>query len=147
MSKEKRRIVVFERDATYEWASAPRSAGGIRQQFSLRANVELSIYGVDFLKRGLSEMCTGLDGETDVQFKENGYLLLASASGEEILRQNAAVQWEAGADWITLLDPAALKARFPWLSTKDIALGSFGTRNEGPGSDYWPGVEKRRILT
>lgn len=127
-----RRIVVFERDASYEWASAPRSAGGIRQQFSLPINVELSIYGVDFLKRGLAALCEGLDVETDVQFRENGYLLLATpGTGENVLRENAEVQRAAGADWMELLDPMALKARFPWLSTEGLALGSFGTRNEG----------------
>ena len=70
-------IVVFEPDAKYTYASAPRSAGGLRQQvsrhrrnailldacglqFSLPVNVELSLYGVDFLKRGLERLCEGL---------------------------------------------------------------------------------------
>ena len=48
-------MVVFESDASYARASAPRSAGGIRQQFSLPVNVELSLYGIDFLKRGLKD--------------------------------------------------------------------------------------------
>ena len=48
-------MVVFELDASYARASAPRSAGGIRQQFSLPVNVELSLYGIDFLKRGLKD--------------------------------------------------------------------------------------------
>ncbi|CAE7900103.1 foxred1 [Symbiodinium microadriaticum] len=65
----RRDIVVFEPDAKYTYASAPRSAGGLRQQFSLPVNVELSLYGVDFLKRGLERLCEGIDVDTDVQFK------------------------------------------------------------------------------
>jgi len=127
----RRDIVVFEPDAKYTYASAPRSAGGLRQQFSLPVNVELSLYGVDFLKHGLQRLCEGIDVDTDVQFKENGYLLLATPDGEAALRENNAVQHSAGAGWIRLLDPSALKARFPWLSTEGVALGSFGERNEG----------------
>lgn len=131
MTDSSKRIVVFEKDATYAKASAPRSAGGIRQQFSLPVNVELSLYGVEFLKTGLKKLCAGTDVDTDVQFKENGYLLLASPEGEAVLRENVATQHGAGADWITLLDAAALKAQFPWLSTDGITLGAFGSRNEG----------------
>lgn len=126
------RVAVIERDSTYEWASAPRSAGGIRQQFSLPVNIKLSMYGIDFLRTGLQEMCANVDVDTDVQLRENGYLILASPGGGEAqLRANVAVQHATGATWIKLLEPEALKQRFPWLSTEGIALGAFGEKNEG----------------
>ncbi|CAJ1411393.1 unnamed protein product [Effrenium voratum] len=125
------KITVFEPDACYARASAPRSAGGIRQQFSLPVNVELSLYGIHFLKQRLRELCEGVDVDTDVQFKEHGYLLLSTPDGEAALRANNAVQHAAGADWVQLLDASELNTRFPWLSTEGLALGSFGTRNEG----------------
>eukprot|EP00933_Yihiella_yeosuensis_P017378 TRINITY_DN1452_c0_g2_i3.p1 TRINITY_DN1452_c0_g2~~TRINITY_DN1452_c0_g2_i3.p1 ORF type:complete len:448 (+),score=76.86 TRINITY_DN1452_c0_g2_i3:49-1392(+) len=131
-SRGDKRIVVFESDATYGRAAAPRSAGGIRQQFSLATNIELSLYGIDFLKGGLARFCEGTDVDTDVQFRENGYLLLASpGEGEAILRENLAVQHKAGCHWITFLDAAGLKERFPWLNTDGLAAGAFGERNEG----------------
>ncbi|CAE8622079.1 unnamed protein product, partial [Polarella glacialis] len=127
-----KRVVVFERDSSYRTASGPLSAGGIRQQFSLPVNVELSIYGAEFLKSGLAKLCSGFDVETDVQFQENGYLLLASpGQGEAVLRENVAVQHACGADWISLMEADALSARFPWLSTEGISAGAFGERNEG----------------
>ncbi|CAK9027851.1 FAD-dependent oxidoreductase domain-containing protein 1 [Durusdinium trenchii] len=124
-------VAVFESDASYSRASAPRSAGGIRQQFSLPVNVELSLYGVDFLKHKLHDLCEGIDVDADVQFKENGYLLLATPEGEAALRENHAVQQGCGASWIRLMDPKELRTRFPWLCTDGVALGSFGERNEG----------------
>ena len=43
-------VTVLERDQTYARASAPLSAGGIRQQFTTPANVQLSCYGAHFLR-------------------------------------------------------------------------------------------------
>ncbi|CAL1169406.1 unnamed protein product [Cladocopium goreaui] len=126
-----KRVVVFESDASYARASAPRSAGGIRQQFSLPVNVALSLYGIDFLKQGLKKLCQGVDVDADVQFKEHGYLLLATPEGEAVLRENNAVQHAAGASWIRLMDPGELNTRFSWLCTDGVALGSFGESNEG----------------
>ena len=33
-------------------------------------NVQLSLYGVDFLKQVLPELCRGADVDSDVQFKD-----------------------------------------------------------------------------
>lgn len=43
-------IAVVERDPCYKMASAVLSAGGIRQQFSLPENIELSMYGIGMIK-------------------------------------------------------------------------------------------------
>ena len=83
------RVAVVERDPSGEHASAPRSAGGIRQQFSLRPNIELSLYGVEFLRRAADDLRVPGEQPPDVQFKENGYLFLASEQGVETLRRYA----------------------------------------------------------
>ena len=125
-------IVVIERDSSYKVASAMLSAGGIRQQFSLRENVQMSMYGIDFLKRAAELLAVDDDAEpVDVQFQERGYLFLASAAGHETLCRNHATQVGAGAHWIELLDPDKLRARFPWLRLDGVVAGSLGTANEG----------------
>ena len=104
------RVAVVERDPSGEHASAPRSAGGIRQQFSLQPNIELSLYGVDFLRRAANDLHVPGEQPPDVQFKENGYLFLASEQGVATLRSNHATQARAGASTV-LLEPAELAAR------------------------------------
>lgn len=68
------------------------SAGGIRHQFSERANIELSLYGSEFLKDiGVNMRSKDCD-EIDIQFCEGGYMFLASDKGVETLRRNYEVQ-------------------------------------------------------
>lgn len=125
-------ITVLERDPTYARASATLSAGGIRQQFSLRQNVQMSIYGRDFL-RSAHEILRVDEEEVDVQFQERGYLFLASTDiGAEVMRRNHQVQVGEGAD-VKLLNCQELKEKFPWLNTSDILLGSYG----GEFPVYW----------
>ena len=58
----------------------------------------------------------------DVQFKEQGYLFLASAQGEATLRRNQATQAAQGVSWTRLLSPEAAAA-LPTLSpTPTVSL-------------------------
>ena len=119
-----RGICVVERDPTGNASSAVRSAGGIRQQFSLRENVQLSLYGRDFLRQTARQW--------NVNFVEGGYLFLAATpEGRDVMVKNHAVQHAAGATDVSLLEPNELRRQFPWLHTDDILLGSYGSKGEG----------------
>ena len=73
----------------------------------------------------------GVDGEApDVGFVEGGYLFCATETGRPVLEENVAVQQAAGAN-ITLLEPEAARARFPWISVDDLAALSLGLSGEG----------------
>ncbi|CAN5723629.1 FAD-binding oxidoreductase [soil metagenome] len=117
-------VTVIERDPTYARASSALSASSIRQQFSTPLNIHLSRYGIGFLRRAHELL------GVDLGLKEPGYLFLASAAGEAVLKANHAVQKAEGCD-VELLDPAALRRRFPWISQEDVVLASHGTANEG----------------
>ena len=52
----------------------------------------MSLYSVQFLKDIHHLGVEGKD-ELDVSFVEGGYLFLASEEGEEIMRENHALQW------------------------------------------------------
>ena len=117
-------VVVIERDPTYARASSALSASSIRQQFSTPLNIHLSRYGIGFLRQ--APRLLGVD----LGLKEPGYLFLASAAGEAVLRANHAVQKGEGCA-VELLEPAALRLRFPWMSQEGVRLASHGVANEG----------------
>lgn len=122
-------VTVVERDSTYVNASSALSASSIRQQFSVPINIAISQFGIDFLREVESHLSVG--GETpDLALTEFGYLYLATAAGEGILRENHAIQKTQNVD-AALLDPAALQAKFTWLSVGDLSLGSLGMSGEG----------------
>jgi len=121
-----RRIVLVERDGAYAQGSTARSAGGLRQQFSTPENIALSQATLAMIRNLEALFGPG----ADVGFKEQGYLLLASAEGRAILAENVAIQTQHGAD-VALLDAAHLSAQFPWLATDGVAVGALGRSGEG----------------
>jgi len=127
-------IVVVEKDPTYETAATPRSAGGVRQQFSTPENIRMSMFGAAFIKEAGEHLM--VDGEAvELPFVEWGYLFLATATGFETLRANHTTQTSLDAK-VALLMPSELKARFPWLNVEDLAGGCFGLANEGWTDPY-----------
>ncbi len=119
-------IALIERDTSYAKGCTARSCGGIRQQFSTAENIRLSKFGLDILRHLKDEF----GPEADVSFREQGYLILASANGKAVLEENHAVQIANGADNV-LLDAQGLAEKFPWLVTDGLALGCFGRSGEG----------------
>uniref|UniRef100_M4BFM4 FAD-dependent oxidoreductase domain-containing protein 1 n=1 Tax=Hyaloperonospora arabidopsidis (strain Emoy2) TaxID=559515 RepID=M4BFM4_HYAAE len=126
----KLKIAVVEKDPCYKYASATLSAGGIRHQFSETENIEMSLYGTDFLRNIGSTLKVDGHDAPNVQFVEGGYMFLASDRGVDILRENYATQKATGAD-VQLLDPAALKKRFPWISTEGVEQAVLGVKDQG----------------
>jgi glycine/D-amino acid oxidase-like deaminating enzyme len=123
-------VTILERDPLYRQASSALSASSIRQQFSTEPNIALSRWSLDFLRRLAQELAIPGESPPHIGLVEPGYLYLASTTGVEVLRDNHAVQRQAGAD-VALLGRDALKARFPWMQVDDVALGSLGVSGEG----------------
>jgi glycine/D-amino acid oxidase-like deaminating enzyme len=123
------RVTVIERDPTYARASSALSASSIRQQFSTAINVEIGRFGIEYLRRADEHLT--VDGiAPGLGLTEPGYLFLASQAGAGTLERNHALQQSLGVD-VALLDPDALRARFPWLATEGVARGSLGLSGEG----------------
>ncbi|CUG05101.1 Hypothetical protein, putative, partial [Bodo saltans] len=117
-------VTVVERDCSYAKASSALSASSIRQQFSAPCNIQLSLFGLEYLRQPRVTEA--------VQFREGGYLYLASTDeGTQVLKENQALQTSMGAD-IRFLDSAAsIKKAFPHINVDDLKAGSLGVTGEG----------------
>ncbi|MCK2168245.1 NAD(P)/FAD-dependent oxidoreductase [Thalassospira xiamenensis] len=122
----KGRVLVIEKDPNYEFCSTTLSAASIRQQFSTPINIEMSGFGIEFLRN----LKRDLDPDVDISFHEKGYLVLATESGRDILRQNHATQTKLGAD-IVWMEADELAAKYPWMNTSDLAAACWGRTGEG----------------
>jgi FAD-dependent oxidoreductase domain-containing protein 1 len=131
-------ITVVERDPTYAHSSTARSAASIRTQFACPINVELSLFGADFLRRVKIEL--GPDAEVD--FREQGYLVLGGPEAAPARRAALLRQRELGAD-VRELPAAELQRRYPWLSTDGVAIATLGVRDEG-WFDAWSLLQAAR---
>lgn len=123
------KVLVLEKDPTYQRCASALSAASIRQQYSTAINVEISLYGISFLREIGSHLA--VDGERpDIGLHEGGYLFLATDGGRPALEAGHAVQARLGAN-IALLTPTQLQGTFPWLATADLAAGCYGRSGEG----------------
>ncbi|QTD44821.1 NAD(P)/FAD-dependent oxidoreductase [Ottowia testudinis] len=122
-------VTVVERDPAYAQASSALSASSIRQQFSTAINIELSRFGLQFLREFGPRLTVNGEAPT-IDFHEGGYLYLATPQGEAVLRDNHVLQKSMGAD-VALLSPDELRQRFDWLNTEGVVLGSLGLSGEG----------------
>lgn len=123
------RVLVIEKDPSYQKCASALSAASIRQQFSTAVNIKISLYGIEFIREigGRLEV----DGDRpDVGFHEDGYLYLASDDGLAVLKENNDLQRQLGAD-IVFMAPDELAQRFPWLNVEGLAAGTFGVSGEG----------------
>jgi FAD-dependent oxidoreductase domain-containing protein 1 len=116
-------VSVVERGGE-DHSSTSRSAGGIRHQFTLRENIHLAQFGSEYLR--------GLEGTPlSAAFQERGYLFLASSdNGVQTLKTSNQLQLSCGAE-VSLLEPAQIAKRWPYLTVDDVKLGAFGEKGEG----------------
>ena len=117
-------VVVIEPDPTYEFAAAPRSAGGIRTLHGLPENIEMSLYGREVYRNFANLM--DVDGEPG-GFPYNAYGYLHLVAGHEdvaALECNLQLQKQLGAS-NELLDRASVAARFPYIRSGDIDAGLY----------------------
>lgn len=129
------RVLVVERDASYEFCSTAHTNSCIRQQYSEELNVRISQFTAEFIKT-MRDRMGGDDRVPEIQLQSFGYLYLADNEPfADVLRANCAVQNAAGAA-THLMKADEIKSAYPFYNVDDILLGSINTVDEG----YWDGA-------
>jgi glycine/D-amino acid oxidase-like deaminating enzyme len=124
------RILVVDRDLSFQNTATATSTSCIRQQFSTELNVRISQFGADFITRMRAYM-GGDPRVPQLGIRNFGYLYLADSDVfADDLRARAEVQVAAGAA-TRLLTPEQIGRLYPFYALDDIVLGSINTRGEG----------------
>lgn len=128
------RILVVEKDPTYEFASTTHTNSCMRQQFSEELNVRISQFAAQFVQN-LPDYMDG-DWVPKLSVRSFGYMYLADNEAfADTLRENIKVQHAAGAA-TQLMTPDQIKENYPFYNVDDIVLGSINLVDEG----FWDGT-------
>jgi len=130
MMRTKSKVVIVEKDPAFTQAATVLSVGGIRQQFSLQENIQMSMFGAEFLRDSFRHLSVWGKEIPRLNFNPQGYLFLASEAGVPQMEEVHMLQRRLGAK-VSLFSTTRLKEDFPWLNLKDVAMGSYGLENEG----------------
>lgn len=123
-------VLVVEQDPSFSHAATALSVASIRQQFSTAVNVEISRFGIGFI-RDIGTELGPASGVASLGFQENGYLFVTGQpQAADLMHELAAMQRTFGAA-TQVMTPDQIKDRFPWLEVGDLLAGSFGSRDEG----------------
>jgi len=119
-------VAVLEKDPSYEFASTPRSMGGVRQQFSTEINIRIGLYGIEVIEHFDDEMA--VDGEpAHADYHPRGYLFLADENNWETIQKQYRLQRSLGVE-VDLLTPAEVKDMLPHMNVEGLQGGSYGRR-------------------
>lgn len=130
MSGFKGKVLVVERDPSYQFASTSHTNSCIRQQFTAAINIKVSQFGVEFIKNFRRFM--GDDPEVPhLALHSFGYLYLADTPEfAQTLKQNQQVQMALGAG-TRHLSREEIAAAYPFYQLDDILAANHNTDNEG----------------
>ncbi|MCZ6773380.1 MAG: FAD-binding oxidoreductase [Proteobacteria bacterium] len=123
------RILVVERDPTYQFASTTHTNSCIRQQFGTKINILISQFGVEFIK-GFGAFMNDAEAP-QISINCHGYLYLAdSLAFAEVLKTNQKLQASLSAG-TQIISRDQIAAAYPFFNLDDIVLGSHNPVNEG----------------
>jgi glycine/D-amino acid oxidase-like deaminating enzyme len=124
------RILVVERDPTYQWTSTAASNNCMRQQFASAINVRIAQYAAEFVKDFRANL-GGDERVPELGIQNFGYLYLADNEDFlNVLRRDQKTQADAGAA-TRIVTTAEMRAEYPFYKLDDIIGGSLNLVDEG----------------
>lgn len=106
------KLLIIEKDSSYDKSSTVLSDGNIRVQFNLKENIEMSLYGLEVLSRFKEEMATN-DHVPAINFHQQGNLFVVDDEVKKEVALNGLAQQVALGASCRWIDPPEVEALFP----------------------------------
>lgn len=113
----KGRVVVVERDPSYQFSSSALAMGGVREQYMSAVNVAMAQYSIDFYER-----------TPEVDFRQRGYLFLGNKENWARLQRRYDIEKSLGVS-VELLGIDGIRKLVPELRCDDLVGAAFGRRD------------------
>jgi len=124
------KVLVVERDPTYEFTSTTRTNSCIRQQFSAEINIRISQFGVEFI-RNFRDLMGGDTRIPNLALQSFGYMYLADNDRfANSLKAAQKVQAACGAG-TRFMSPGEIAQAYPFYNLDDIVGGNHNLIDEG----------------
>ena len=124
------KILVVEKDPSYEFSSTARTNSCIRQQFSTKINIQISQFGADYI----NNFRTHMNGDPDIptlSIQNFGYMYLANTKEfAKVLWENQKIQASENAE-TKYMSAKEISYDYPFYNVEDIVAGNHNLKNEG----------------
>ena len=121
------KVLVLERDPTYEHSSTALSLGGVRQQFGAKVNIDIARYSVPFYEK--FDEIMEVEGERPhADFRQRGYLFLGRKEKWPVMKRLYEFQRSQGVE-VRLLKPHEILEIIPHIKLEGVAGATFGPRD------------------
>jgi len=121
------KVIVLERDPTYEHSSTALSVGGIRQQFGTKVNISIARYSVPFYEK-FDELMEVEGERPHADLRQRGYLFLGRKEKWPVMKKLHEFQRSQGVE-VRLLKPHEILEIIPHINLEGVAGASFGPRD------------------
>ena len=116
-------VAVVERDAAYTQASTTLSMANVRIQFSLKENVQISLYTQQVLKNFEEDMA--VEGQKPkIYYRQEGNLFLVDAAEEAAARRAFDMQKDLGCQ-VQWWSPQTIREHYPLYEPEGFIGGTF----------------------
>jgi len=122
------KVAVVERDAAYTQASTTLSMANVRIQFSLKENVQISLYTQQVLNNFEEDMAVE-DQRPKIYYRREGNLFLVNAAEETAARRAFDMQKDLGCQ-VQWWSPQTIREHYPLYEPEGFIGGTFSP-NDG----------------
>jgi glycine/D-amino acid oxidase-like deaminating enzyme len=122
------KVAVVERDAAYTQASTTLSMANVRIQFSLKENVQISLYTQQVLNNFEEDMAVE-DQKPKIYYRREGNLFLVDAAEETAARRAFDMQKDLGCQ-VQWWSPQTIREHYPLYEPEEFIGGTFSP-NDG----------------